>query len=104
MRYAYLADAGLTEAGQPRQQLVAGQAVAFSWSVKVFQVSGAKASWGPSGWLLSRLKQRISRLVSVAVALGENAVREALVDPCRVLGHLGLDLVLQVNAGHLGEA
>jgi hypothetical protein len=24
-------------------------------SVKVFQVAGAKASWGPSGWLLSRI-------------------------------------------------
>jgi hypothetical protein len=44
----------LPEAGQPCQQLVAGQAVAFSWSVKVFQVAGGKASWGPSGWLLSR--------------------------------------------------
>ena len=27
-----------------------GQTVAFSWSVKVFQVSGAKASWGPFGF------------------------------------------------------
>ena len=32
-----------------------GQAVAaFSWSVKAFQVAAGKASWGPSGWLLSR--------------------------------------------------
>ena len=54
MRYAYLADAGLTEAGQPRQQLVARQAVAFSWSVKACQVAGVKASWGLSGCLLSR--------------------------------------------------
>ena len=49
MRRALLVDRCLPEAGQPRQQLVAGQAVAFSWSVKVFQVSGAKASWGPFG-------------------------------------------------------
>jgi hypothetical protein len=30
------------------------QALAFSCSVNVFQVSAAKASWGPSGCLLSR--------------------------------------------------
>jgi hypothetical protein len=30
-------------------------AAAFTCSVKVFQVAGAKASWGPSGWLLSRI-------------------------------------------------
>ena len=28
---------------------------AFTCSVKVFQVAGAKANWGPSGWLLSRI-------------------------------------------------
>jgi hypothetical protein len=32
-------------------------------------------------------------LASVVVALGENAVRQALVNARRVLGHLGLDLV-----------
>ena len=37
-------DGCLPEAGQPRQQLVAGQAVAFSCWVKAFQVAGAKAS------------------------------------------------------------
>jgi hypothetical protein len=50
-----LVDRCLPEPGQPRQQLVARQAVAFSWAVKVFQVSGAKASWGPFGCLLSRI-------------------------------------------------
>ncbi len=54
MRYPYLADAGLTKPGQLRQQLVAGQAVSFSCSVKVFQVLAGKASWGPLGCLLSR--------------------------------------------------
>jgi hypothetical protein len=49
VRCPLLVDRCLSEPGQLRQQLVAGQAVAFSWSVKVFQVSGAKASWGPSG-------------------------------------------------------
>ena len=44
MRCALLLDRCLPEAGQLRQQLVAGQAVAFSWLVKVFQVAGAKAS------------------------------------------------------------
>jgi hypothetical protein len=37
-------------------------------------------------------------------ALGENSAGQALVDARRVLGHLGLDFVLQVNAGHLGQA
>ena len=44
MRYPHLADAGLTGPGQLHQQFVAGQAVAFSWSVKVFQVSRVTAS------------------------------------------------------------
>ena len=54
MRYPHLADAGLAEPGQQRQQLVAGQADAFSWLANTFQVSGAKTSWGPFGCLLSR--------------------------------------------------
>jgi hypothetical protein len=41
-------------------------------------------------------------LASVVVPLRENAVREALVNAGRVLGHLGFDLILQVNAGHFG--
>ena len=44
VRYPHLADADLPEPDQPRQQLVARQAVAFSCSVNVFQVSAAKAS------------------------------------------------------------
>ena len=44
VRCPYLADAGLPEPRQLRQQVVACQAAAFSWSVKVFQVAGAKAS------------------------------------------------------------
>jgi hypothetical protein len=43
-----LFDRCLSEAGQAGQQLVEGQAVAFSWSVKVFQVAEAKTSWGPA--------------------------------------------------------
>jgi hypothetical protein len=39
-----LFDRCLPEAGQLRQQLVAGQAVAFSSCVKAFQVSAAKAN------------------------------------------------------------
>ena len=39
-----LFDRCLPEAGQFRQQFVAGQSIAFSWLVKVFQVAGAKAS------------------------------------------------------------
>jgi hypothetical protein len=54
VRYPYLADAGLPEPGQLRQQLVARQAIAFSWSVKAFQVSAGKVNWGSSGCLLSR--------------------------------------------------
>ena len=54
MRYAHLADAGLPEPGQPCQQLVARQAIAFSWLVKVFQLSAVKARWGLFGCLLSR--------------------------------------------------
>ena len=44
MRRTPLVDGCLPEPGQRCQQLVAGQAVAFSWSVKVFQVAGEKAS------------------------------------------------------------
>jgi hypothetical protein len=44
VRHPHLADAGLPEPGQPCKKLVAGQAAAFSWSVKVFQMAGAKAS------------------------------------------------------------
>jgi hypothetical protein len=61
-----LADLGVTwwdrNLGQPLiiyVAAVAGQAgiqapAALTCSVKVFQVSGAKASWGPFGCLLSR--------------------------------------------------
>ncbi len=42
-------------------------------------------------------------LASVAVSLREGAIRQALVNACRVLGHLGFDLIL-LNAGHLGQA
>jgi hypothetical protein len=41
-------------------------------------------------------------LASLVVSLREDAVREALVNARRVLGHLGLDLILQVNPCHLG--
>ncbi len=54
MRRPLLVDRCLPEPGQPRQQLVARQAVASSCSVNVFQVRGAKVSWGPFGCLLSR--------------------------------------------------
>ena len=54
MRRTLLFDRCLPEAGQLRQQLVAGQADASSWLVKVFQVAAGKARWGPLGWLLSR--------------------------------------------------
>src|ERR1017187_61385 len=55
--------------------------------------AGARgASSGISGWL-----------AGIVAALGENAVRQALVNARRVLGHLGLDLVLQIDAGHLGQ-
>lgn len=37
-------------------------------------------------------------------AIGENAVWQAALPAGLVLGQLGLDLVLEVNAGHLGEA
>jgi hypothetical protein len=43
------ADAGLPEPAQPLQRLIAGHVVAFSWLVKVCQVSAGKASWGRSG-------------------------------------------------------
>ena len=54
MRRPLLVDRCLPEPSQPRQQLVARQTAAFSCSVKAFQLAGAKASWGPSGCLLSR--------------------------------------------------
>ena len=54
MRRPLIVDRCLQEPGQPRQQLVARQAAVFSWSVKVFQLAGVKANWGPSGCLLSR--------------------------------------------------
>ena len=54
VRRTLLVDRCLSEPGQLCQQLVAGQAVAFSWLVKACQVSAGKASWGPSGCLLSR--------------------------------------------------
>jgi len=44
VRRTLLADRCLPEPRQLRQQLVARQAVAFSCSVKVFQVSAGKAS------------------------------------------------------------
>ncbi len=44
VRRTLLVDGCLPEPGQPRHQLVARQAVAFSCSVKVFQVSEGKAS------------------------------------------------------------
>jgi hypothetical protein len=49
VRRTLLVDGCLPEADQPRQQLVAGQAAAFSWLVKACQVAAGKASWGPSG-------------------------------------------------------
>ena len=54
MRRTLLVDRCLPEPGQLCQQLVAGPTAAFSCSVNVFQVSAGKASWGPSGCLLSR--------------------------------------------------
>ena len=59
-----------------------------------------RSCWlGPPAYPQERLK---AWLASVVVSLRENAVREALVNARRVLGHLGFGLILQVNPGHLG--
>jgi hypothetical protein len=43
-------------------------------------------------------------LIGFVWALGEEAVWEELVYAGLVLGHLGFDMVLEIDAGHLGEA
>jgi hypothetical protein len=60
-------------------------------------------SCGLAGGLAGVRQERLTTwLVSVAVSLRENAVWQALVNAGRVLGHLGFDLILQVNSGHFG--
>jgi hypothetical protein len=54
VRRTLLVDRCLPEASQLCQQLVAGQALAFTRSANIVQVAAGKASWGPSGSLLSR--------------------------------------------------
>jgi hypothetical protein len=60
-------------------------------------------SGGLAGDLAGVYQERLKTwLVSVAFPLRENAVGQAVVNARRVLGHLGFDLILQVNPGHLG--
>jgi hypothetical protein len=51
---------------------------------------------------LAGVHQRLLVRVVVPSPLREDAVGQALVNAGRVLGHLGVDLVLQVNSGHFG--